>query len=137
MSLNGIWSCAVGGAYGWEPIGTMFLRDGHIQGCGRNHYTLGTYKAKDDGAVFHIELNQFGKKRTLFGQKSELLCVTVKAKRDGDQMIGEATLPSHTEYGICVLFTRRADLPEEESHPSGYFATLTTKVSTEHPLNTG
>jgi hypothetical protein len=127
MSLNGIWSCALGGTDGWEPIGTLFLRDGHIQGCGRNHYTLGTYKAEGDGAVFNIELNQFGKKRTLFGQKSEQLCVVVKAKRDGDKMIGEATLPGHAKYGICLLFRRRADLPEKESHPSGSFATLTTR----------
>jgi len=127
MSLNGIWSCALGGTDGWEPIGTLFLSDGHIQGCGRNHYTLGTYKAEGDGAVFNIELNQFGKKRTLFGQKSEQLCVVVKAKRDGDKMIGEATLPGHAKYGICLLFRRRADLPEKESHPSGSFATLTTR----------
>ncbi len=116
MSLNGIWSCELGGAYGWEAIGTLFLKDGHLQGCGRNHYTLGTYKAKGDGVVFHMELNQFGKKRTLFGRKSEQVCVTVKAKRDGDEMIGEATLPGHRQYGIYVRFERRADLPEEKPH---------------------
>jgi len=116
MNLNGIWSCELGGAYGWEPIGTLFLKDGHIQGGGRNHYTLGTYKAKGDAAVFNIELNQFGKKRTLFGQKSEQADVVVKAMRDGDKMIGEATLLGHSEYGIFVRFKRRADLPEEQPH---------------------
>ena len=111
MSLNGIWSCELGGAYGWEPIGTLFLQDGHVEGCGRNHYTLGTYEAKGDGAVFHIELNQFGKKRTLFGQKSEQVSVVVKAKWDHEKLIGEATLPGHRQYGIFVRFKRRADLP--------------------------
>jgi len=115
MSLNGIWSCELGGAYGWEPVGTLFLKDGRLQGCGRNHYTLGRYKAKGDGAVFHMELNQYGKKRTLFGQKSEQVCVTVKAKRDGNKLIGEATLPGRRQYGIFVRFQRRADLPKENT----------------------
>jgi len=120
MNLNGIWSSELGGAYGWEPVGTLFLKDGHITGGGRNHYSTGTYKTKNDGAVLHIEINQFGKKRALFGQKSDKVRVVVKAKRDGDRMIGEATLPGalpeHTHYGICVRFKRRADLPEEKTH---------------------
>jgi hypothetical protein len=117
MDLNGIWSSELGGVYGWQPVGTMFLKDGHLTGGGRNHYSIGTYKTKDDGAVFHIEINQFGEKRALFGQKSETVCVIVKAKRQGDQMIGEATLPGnrpeHTHYGLCVRFRRRGDLPSE------------------------
>jgi hypothetical protein len=116
MSLNGIWSCELGGAYGWEAVGTLFLKDGHLQGCGRNHYTLGTYKTKGDGAVFHMELNQYGNKRTLFGQKRAQVRVTIKAKRDGDKLIGEATLPGRRQYSIFVLFQRRADLPEEKTH---------------------
>jgi hypothetical protein len=116
MSLNGIWSCELGGAYGWEPIGTLFLKDGHIQGGGRNHYTLGNYKVKGDGAELHMELNQYGKKRTLFGQKSEQVCLTVKTSLDNDKMIGEATLPGHSEYGVFVRFKRRTDLPEEKTH---------------------
>ena len=116
MNLNGIWSSELGGPYGWEPVGTMFLKEGHMTGSGRNHYTIGTYRAKGDSVVFHFEYNQFGKKRALFGQKSEQVSVVVKAKRDGDTMIGEATLPGHTEYGICVRFKRRADLPEEKTH---------------------
>ena len=37
---------------------------------------IGTYKTKGDGAVFHIEINQFGKKADL-GQKSEKVGVVV------------------------------------------------------------
>ena len=114
MNLNGVWSSELGGAYGWEPVGTMFLKDGHMTGGGRNHYSIGTYKTKGDGAVFHIEINQFGEKRALFGQKSERVCVVVKAKGNEETMIGEATLPGHSEYGLCIRFQRRADLPEEK-----------------------
>lgn len=116
MNLNGVWSSELGGAYGWEPIGTFFLKDGHLTGGGRNHFSVGTYKTKGDGAVFHIVINQFGKKRALFGQKSEQVRVVVKGKRNDDKIIGEATLPGHVEYGICVRFQRRADLPEEKTH---------------------
>jgi len=134
MPLNGIWSWELGSSYGWEAIGALFLRDGCFQGGGRNHYSLGTYKVKGDEAVFRIELNQYGKKRTLFGQNSEQVCVTVKARLDDGKMIGEATLPGHSEYGICVRFRRRADLREEEFHRSGSFETLTTQVANEHRL---
>jgi hypothetical protein len=117
MNLNGIWSSELGGVYGWQPVGTMFLKDGHLTGGGRNHYSVGTYRVKGDGVVLNIEINQFGEKRALFGQKSETVSVIVKAKREGDQMIGEATLPGnqpeHTHYGLCVRFRRRGDLPSE------------------------
>lgn len=120
MNLNGTWSYELGGGYGWEAIGTVFFKDGLITGGGRNHYSIGTYKTKGEGAVLHIEINQFGKKRALFGQKSKQVCVTVKVRRDGDTMIGEATLreavPGHTHYGLCVRFKRRADLPEKKTH---------------------
>ncbi len=119
MNLNGIWSIELGGAYGWEAIGTLFLKDGHILGGGRNHYSTGIYKTKDKGAEFHIEINQYGDKRALFGQKNEQVCVVVKAKRDGDKMIGEATLPpaqsGKMHYGLSIRLKRRADLPKEKN----------------------
>ena len=43
MKLDGIWSCELGSAYGWESIGTLFLIGGSVTGGGRNHYSLGTY----------------------------------------------------------------------------------------------
>jgi hypothetical protein len=118
MNLNGIWSYELGGVYGWEPVGTLFFKDGHITGGGRNHFATGIYKTKSDGVVLHIEINQFGERRALFGQKSEQVRVDVKAKRDGNEMIGEATLP-HTvsgsiHFGLCVRYKRRGDLPKEK-----------------------
>jgi len=120
MNLNGIWSNELGGAYGWEAIGTLFFKDGHIMGGGRNHYATGTYKTKADGVVLHIEINQFGEKRALFGQKSDRVCIVIKAKCDHDKMIGEASLskkePVKEHYSLCVRFKRRASLPEERAH---------------------
>jgi hypothetical protein len=117
MNLNGIWSNELGGAYGWEPIGTLFLKDGHITGGGRNHYALGTYKTRKDGAVLHIEINQFGEKRALFGQKSDQVRISIKAKGDSEKLTGEATLQKpqsdKNHYSLCVRFKRRAHLPEE------------------------
>jgi hypothetical protein len=116
MNINGIWSYELGGAYGWEPVGTAVFKDGQIYGGGRNHYVIGTYKKKGDGVVLHIEINQFGERRALFGQKSERVRVNVKAKRDGNEMIGEATLakavPGQTNYGISVRYKQRAELPK-------------------------
>lgn len=119
MNINGIWSIELGGAYGWEPIGTLYLQDGHIMGGGRNHYSTGKYKTRDKNIVLHFEINQYGEKRALFGQKSGRVCVYVNASRDGDKIIGEATLPpaqsGKIHYGLCIRLKRRADLPAKKN----------------------
>jgi len=115
MSINGVWSSDIGGAYGWEAIGTVFMEDGRLLGGGRNHYSVGSYKEKSDGGIsFHIDINQFGKKRALFGRKSENLSIVIKARQDGDRklILGEATMPGHSEYGIAIRFKKRGELPE-------------------------
>ncbi len=113
MSINGVWSSDIGGAYGWEAIGTMFLDDGRLIGGGRNHYSFGKYTMDPDGTVIlKIEIRQFGTKRSLFGRKSEELSIVVTARQDGDKMTGEATVPGHSEYGIAVRFKKRGKLPK-------------------------
>ena len=115
MSINGIWSSEIGGAYGWEAIGTAFLEDGRLRGGGGNHYSVGRYEEQADGSVvFHIDISQFGKKRTLFGRKSENLPIEVRAhlNDEGTLMLGEATVPGYSEYGIAVRYKKRGELPE-------------------------
>lgn len=115
MSINGVWSSEIGGAYGWEAIGTVFMQDGRLLGGGRHHYSIGDYREESDGSItFHIDINQFGDKRALFGRKSEHLSIVVKARQNGDSKLitGEATMPGHSEYGIAVRFKRRGELPE-------------------------
>lgn len=110
MGHDGIWSFELGSAYGWESIGTLFLKDGRAIGGGRNHYSLGTYNVKDDTVVMHIEITQYGKKRTLFGLQVEKLSVDVEAQLNHDQaMLGHATTSEHEEYAIYVRFIRRGD----------------------------
>lgn len=115
MSINGVWSSDIGGAYGWEAIGTVFLENGRVIGAGRNHYSSGNYKEKADGTiVFNIDIVQFGQKRALFGRKSDELSIVITARRDGDKalILGEATMPGHSEYGIAVRFKKRGKLPK-------------------------
>jgi len=66
--------------------------------------------------LYSASISTAMEKRTLFGQKSKQVCLTVKTSRDNDKMIGEATLPGHPEYGIFVRLKRRADLQEEKTH---------------------
>lgn len=110
MKLDGIWSCELGSAYGWESIGTLFLIDGSVTGGGRNHYSLGTYNVKGENVRMHIDITQYGKKRTLFGQQNEKLSVDVDATLGHDKaMTGHATISEHEEYAIYVRFIRRGD----------------------------
>jgi len=115
MSINGVWSSEIGGAYGWEAIGTAFLEDGRLIGGDRNHYSFGSYKEEADGGItFHIDINQFGEKRALFGLQSDNLSIVIKARQNDDPkvMLGEATMPGQSEYGIAVRFRKRGQLPE-------------------------
>lgn len=113
MSINGVWSTDIGGAYGWDAIGTAFLEDGRVSGGGRYHYTFGEYEESADGRiVFKLEVRQFGNKRALFGQKKGELSIVITAQMNGDKMLGEATMPAHAEYGIPVRFKRRGKLPK-------------------------
>jgi len=113
MSINGVWGTDICGAYGWEPISTVFLENGRYMGGGRNHFSFGHYKEKADGSiVFEIEYNQFGKKRPLFGKKESKLSLVIKARRDGDEILGQATTPEHSELGITVRFKKRGKLPK-------------------------
>ena len=120
MNINGIWSYELGGVYGWEPIGTLYFKEGEIRGGGRNHYATGKYKAKGKGVVLHIEINQFGEKRALFGQKSDQVHIDIKARGDSDLLTGDASLQkpqtNKAHYSLCIRFKRRAYLPEEKTH---------------------
>lgn len=113
MSINGVWSSDIGGAYGWEAIGTLFLEDGRATGGGRYHYSFGKYTETADGTVvFKLEVRQFGNKRALFGHKKDELSIVVNAQLHGDKILGEATMPGHSEYGIAVRFKKRGKLPK-------------------------
>jgi len=113
MSINGVWSTDIGGAYGWEAIGTAFLEDGRVTGGGRYHYTFGKYTESPDGTiVLELEVRQFGNKRALFGHKKGELAIVVTAQLNGEKIIGEATMPGNAEYGIPVRFKKRGKLPE-------------------------
>ena len=113
MSINGIWGTDICGAYGWEAISTVFMENGRYIGGGRNHYSCGHYKEEADGSfVFKVEYNQFGKKRALFGHRSDKLSLVIKAHRDGDEILGVATTPEHPELRITVRFKKRGKLPK-------------------------
>jgi hypothetical protein len=114
MSINGVWSTDIGGAYGWEAIGTVFLEDGQVRGGGRYHYTFGKYSESEDGSIiFELQVKQFGNKRALFGHKKGQLSIVVTAQMNGaDKILGEATMPTRAEYGIPVRFKKRRKLPK-------------------------
>jgi|GEM_PF-1260984 len=113
MSINGVWSSEIAGAYGWEAIGLVFLKNGRLMGGGAHHYSFGRYKKKKDGTiVFKVTIHQFGKQRPLFGEHHEKLSVVARMRRDGDRMEGEAFIPGGEERTILLRYKKRDELPK-------------------------
>lgn len=112
MSLKGVWSSEIVGPYGWESIGTVFLKKGRVTGGGAHHYSFGHYRKKKDGSiVFEIEIHQFGRKRPLFGKEREHFPVRVEVRRHGDRMEGEARIPGRHDHRVLVRYRKRSKFP--------------------------
>ena len=113
MSVDGVWSSEIAGAYGWEHIGVVFLKKGRLLGGGAHHYAQGRYKQKKDGTiVLKAKVRQFGKKRPLFGQQEEVLTLEARLKRHGNKMEGEAFVPGMEGPGILLRYKKRGKLPK-------------------------
>jgi len=113
MSINGVWSSEIAGAYGWEAIGLVFLKNGRVMGGSAHHYSFGHYKKKKDGTiVFKVKIHQFGRQRPLFGEHQDKLSLVATMHCDGDRMEGEAFVPGADERGFLLRYTKRGKFPK-------------------------
>ena len=110
MGNNGIWRVELLGQYGWEAIATAFLEDGRYRAGSENHYTIGSYKVSGNRIEISATTEQYGKVRTVFGEKDRELDLVLEGEIKGDEIIVQA-MNDKGASKISLKYTRLADLP--------------------------
>lgn len=111
MSVDGIWKVEMNGAYGWEKVGTAFLKNGRFLGASADHYSIGSYEVDGDALTADIQVTQYGKVRAVYGSKKKQLShrMEAKIKKEG-KIVGRTHPGEGKKYDVKVRLTRLNDL---------------------------
>ena len=69
MSVDGVWTGEIYGAYGWENSGVYVLEAGRILGGNKRHYSSGSYSISGKSYSADILVHYYGPPRVVFGEK--------------------------------------------------------------------
>jgi len=97
MSVEGIWTNEVYGAFGWENRGVFVFENGRILGGDNRQFTIGTYAMDGEHVKAQVVVHYYGPPRTVFGEAAE----SFSAEFEGD--VGDGTIEG---------MYRRPDRPE-------------------------
>jgi len=111
MSVEGVWKVEMGGAHGWEKLGTVFLQNGRYLGASADHFSTGSYEVDGDAFAADIQVTQYGKVRTVYGSKKKQLShrLEAKIKKEG-KIVGKTNPAEGKKYDVKVRLTRLSDL---------------------------
>ena len=107
MSCEGIWKVEMRGPYGWERIGTGFMRNGEYLGASANHYSVGSYKQDGDDLEMSYHITQYGDLRTVFGREAMTeLDVTSKCKIKKNKIVCTSHAKGIKNFDVQLRLTR-------------------------------
>jgi len=107
MNCEGIWKVEMRGPYGWERIGTGFMRNGEYLGASTSHYTVGSYKQDGDDLEISYHITQYADFRTVFGIKSMTeLDVTSKCKIKKNKIVCTGNAKGNKKFDVQLRLTR-------------------------------
>ena len=111
MSADGVWKIEFKGPYGWEKLGTAFLKDGRYLAASADHYSVGSYEVNDDIFTADIEVTQYGKVRAAYGSKKRQMGHRIDGKiKKEDKIVGYANPSTGKKFDVKVRLTRLGDL---------------------------
>ena len=111
MSLEGLWTTEFYGLNGWENAGVLTLRDGHVLGGGRHHYSNGTYNSSGEDFSMSLAITYHGPPRTLFGSSDKNLSINVEGQIEGDEILGSVFRVGSPTQSLACRLTKRVDMP--------------------------
>jgi len=107
MSCEGVWRVEMLGAYGWENVGTAYMRNGEYFEASANYYSVGRYKVDGDNLEISDVLTQYGQVRTIFGGNSrEKTPITSKCKIKENEITGRTNMEGIEELDIRIRLIR-------------------------------
>lgn len=113
MSIEGIWTSEVYGAFGWENRGVFLLEGDRMIGGDNRMYATGAYSVSGDSFTAELRVHYYGPPRTVFGEQSEEFSIKLDGKLENDVIDGTYHRPDMDQIGLQYRLTRRMGLPSE------------------------
>ena len=116
MNIEGIWKVEIQGPYSKEPFSIAFLENGRYLSGGPDRYSIGSYEENNGVFKAKVVINQYGRVRTMFGDKKERVKVRMEGniRKKGDKLFISGTArPSKGKdkrFEVGIHFTRLATL---------------------------
>jgi len=112
MKVDGVWKVQVRGPYGKQAIGTGFLRKGRFMSANAEHYSVGSFKVKDDSFKAKLHISRFGQTTPIFGSKKREIDIHLKGKilKSGKKIVCVSHLEDSKQFVMDVTLTRLGDL---------------------------
>lgn len=110
MSLEGLWTSEFYGLHGWENTGVLVLRNGHVLGGGRHHYSTGTYTTSGSYVSLSLEINYHGKPRVLFGSSEKRVSLGFEGEQRDRIIEGNVHRADSPRQTLLFRLTKRAEI---------------------------
>jgi hypothetical protein len=112
MKVDGVWKIRVRGPYGKQTIGTGFLRKGCFLSANADHYSIGSYRVKDDSFKAKLHITRFGQTPPIFGSKKREIDIHIKGKilKSGKKIVCVSHLDGSKQFVMDINLTRLGDL---------------------------
>jgi len=111
MTMDGVWTGEVEGAFGWVKSGIFFLQNGQTMGGDDRMYCSGRHSVSGDSFEADWSVQFFGKPLTVFGEAKEKINVRLAGTVDKEVIDAVMQNPIRPKYELRFRLTRRLDLP--------------------------
>ena len=112
MSVEGIWTGEVYGAFGWENRGVFLLENGRVLGGDNRQYTTGTYAVSGTTFSARLKVHYYGPPRTVYGETREQFETLLSGEFKDGTIEGNIGRPDRPQYDMQICLTRRMGLPD-------------------------
>lgn len=111
MTIEGIWTGELYGAFGWENRGVYVFENGRVIGGDNRQYTTGSYHHSGDRVTGEMTIYYYGPPRTVFGEKSEQFTIDMDATVKDGVIEGTVNRRDRDSFPLQYRLTKRMDLP--------------------------
>ena len=112
MSFEGLWTAEVYGPFGWDNHGVLLLQDGRMVGGDGQHYATGTYTVSGEGIEAELNVDHYGRPRTIFGEAAEHYTTRMAGRMKDGVIDGTVVRHDRPEFDLPIRLVKRRELPD-------------------------